>query len=253
MRSLISTFAITAFILVACVVSSASPQQNASAPSISVAELEKAGDAYRAQKDYPQAIKSFQEALRKEPKNAKLYNKLGLAELASGDYEAARASFTKATKCDRNYPEAWNDLGVVSFVEKKYAAAVKNFNKAIALNETRANFHVNLGITYFTMNQTDRAMVQYTRALELDPETLSRSSNTGLSAQLATREDRARLDFMMAKIYANMGNNDACLTSLQKAKENGYANMMDVYKDECFSEVRKDPRLAEIVPPPALK
>jgi len=26
--------------------------------------------------------------------------------------------------------------------------------------------------------------------------------------------------------------------------------MADVYKDECFSEVRKDPRLAEIVPPP---
>ena len=245
---------VTVLILSAWGLALAAPQQNTTAAqTMSAVDSEKACDAYRAQKDYEQAVKCFQEAIRKEPKNARLHNKLGLAELAAGDYDAARTAFTRATRCDRNYPEAWNDLGVVSFVEKNYAAAIRYFNQAIKLNETRANFHVNLGVTYFTMAQTDQAMVQYTRALELDPEALSRSSNAGMSAQLATREERAKLDFMMAKIYANMGNLESCLLSLSKAKEDGYASMMDVYKDECFSEVRKDPRLAEIVPPPPLK
>ena len=53
--------------------------------SMTVADLEKAGDDCRAQKDYAQAIKYFREALRKDKKNAKLYNKLGLAELKDDD------------------------------------------------------------------------------------------------------------------------------------------------------------------------
>jgi len=244
---------VTAFVLAACVISAAAPQQNTTAPAMSAANAEQPCDHYRALKEFDQAITCFQEAIRNEPRNPRLYNKLGLAQLSAGDYEAARASFIKATKLDHNYPEAWNDRGVVAYIDKDYRIAVKYFSKAIALNEGRPNFHVNLGITYFTMNQMDQAMVQYTRALELDPEALSHSSNTGLSAQLVTREERAKMDFMMAKIYANMGNNDACLESLRQAKDNGYASMKDVYKDECFSEIRKDPRLAEIVPPPLLK
>ena len=53
--------------------------------SMTVAELEKAGDACRAQKDYAQAIQYFREALRKDPKNEVLYNKRGMAELKSDD------------------------------------------------------------------------------------------------------------------------------------------------------------------------
>jgi len=221
--------------------------------AMTVAELEKAGDACRADKDYAQAIKYFDEALRKDGKNAKLYNKRGLAELSSGLYGEARTDFAKATKYDHNYPQAWNDLGVVSFVDKKYSAAVKYFQKAIALDETKANFHVNLGITYFSQNNMDAAMKEYTRALQLDPEALLRSTNSGLSAQIASREERARQDFMLAKIYAKLGNADSCFICLEKAKEDGYTDLGRVYKDEEFAQLRQDARMASIVPPPTVK
>lgn len=219
--------------------------------SMSVAELEKAGDTCRAQKDYEQAITYFTEALRKDKKNAKLYNKRGLAELSNSQFAAARTDFTKATKYNRNYPEAWNDLGVVSYIDKNYPAAVKYFSKAIALDELRPNFHVNLGLAYFAQDQMDLAMRQYSRALQLDPDALLHSSNTGLSAQIADREQRAKQDFMMARVYAKLGQIDNCLVCLEKAKDNGYSGLADVYKEDDFSSVRKDARLASIVPPPA--
>ena len=227
------------------------PRDPAAMKSMTVSELEKAGDTCRAEKDYEQAIRFFNEALHKDKKNAKLYNKLGLAELSSGAYASAEADFAKATKYNRKYPEAWNDLGVVSYINKKYPAAVKYFSKALALDDTRPNFHVNLGITYFTLNQMDLAMQQYTRALQLDPDALVRSSKTGMSAQITDRDQRARQDFMMAQIYAKLGDVDKCLQCLEKAKEGGYSDLDRVYKEDDFSTVRQDARLASIVPPAA--
>src|ERR1700758_929553 len=77
--------------------------------TMSAAELEKAGDEARSQKDYDHAIQYFHAALRKDRKNAGLYNKLGLAELKNNDLSAARSDFERAAKRNSKYPEAVNN------------------------------------------------------------------------------------------------------------------------------------------------
>ncbi len=232
----------------------ADPQQPAlTMQSMTVPQLEQAGDQARAQKDYEQAITYFQQALKKEPKNARLYNKLGLAQLSRSDYEAAHTDFLKATKYNRKYPEAWNDLGVVTYIDHDYKTAEGYFKKALALDPARASFHVNLGVTYFARNEVDRAMGEYMHALELDPDALVHSSSVGMSAQIADREERAKHDYMLAEIYAKLGNLDRCLVCLQNAKDNGYGDLSKVYKNDEFSALWRDPRLATIVPPPTAK
>ena len=74
-----------------------------------------------------------------------------------------------------------------------------------------------------------------------------------MTAQITVSEERAKHDYMMAKIYAKLGNTDSCFACLRKAKENGYRNLDNVYKDEEFAALRQDARLAQIVPPPAPK
>jgi tetratricopeptide (TPR) repeat protein len=228
-----------------------SPQGNAPMQSMTVAELEKAGDDCRAQKDYEQAIKYLNEAVRQDKKNAHLYNKLGMARLKSGDLRGARGDFTKATKYDRTYPDAWNNVGAVYYLQKNYGQAAKYYKKAVALDETRPTFHLNLGAAWFAQNELNRAISEYTRALELDPDALARGSNVGIAAQVTTPEERAKHNYMLAKIYAKLGNIDNCLACLRKAKENGYHDLAKVYKDEEFAALWHDARLAEIIPPPA--
>jgi tetratricopeptide (TPR) repeat protein len=229
------------------------PEQGKEIGSMTVAELGKAGDEFRAQKDYRQAIVYFQAALRKDPKNAALYNKLGLANLQNGDLRSARAAFQKSAKLNPKYAEALNNVGAVDFKQNNLGSAAKYFKKALALEETRATFHVNLGAAWFGQNKVDRALSEYTRALELDPEVLSSSSRAGVVAQISSPEERARYSYMLAKIYARRGNVEDCLRCLRKAKEEGYRDMANVYKDEEFASLRHDTRLSEVVPPPAPK
>jgi len=220
---------------------------------MTVAELEKAGDTARIEKDYDLAIVYFEAATRKDKKNAHLWNKLGLAQLKGSHLPEARLSFEKAVKTNSKYADALNNLGAVYFIQKNLGPATKYFKKAVAMEETRPVFHVNLGAAWFGQNKVDRAIAEYGRALQLDPTVLSRSSSGGVTAQVTTAEERARYDYMLAKIYAKLGNADECLRCLRKAKEDGYHNIANVYKDEEFSHLWQDPRLGEIAPPPAAK
>ena len=221
--------------------------------SMSVAELEKAADAYRAQKDYENAIQYFREALRKDKNNAVLYNKMGMAELRSGNLRGARADFEKATKLNKKYADAFNNVGAVYYLENNFNQAAKYYKRAVALEETRATFHLNLGAVWFRQKKMDRAIVEYRRALELDPQVLAESSRAGVTAKVTTPEERADFYYLLAKIQAQRGDMQECLVCLKNAKESGHRNLANVYKDETFKALWSDARLAEIVPPPQPK
>jgi Flp pilus assembly protein TadD len=110
--------------------SSATPvpqQEKVNMDAMTVAQLEKAGDQARGQKDYTEAIRYFQAAVRKDRKNSVLYNKLGLAELKNNNPEAARLDFQRAAKCDSKNADAINNIGAVDFMQKKYGSAAKYF------------------------------------------------------------------------------------------------------------------------------
>jgi len=229
------------------------PDQSVNMDKMTVAELEKAGDQARSVKDYSLAIDYFQAALRKDRKNAVLYNKLGLAELRKDDLSSARVHFERAVKLNSKYAEAVNNIGAIDYMRKNYGSAAKYFKKAVALNETDSTFHVNLGAAWFSQKKMDRAIAEYMRAMELDPDALRHDNRTGISAQISSPEERAQYSYLLAKAYAKRGDIEGCLQCLKRAKEDGYRNLANVYKDEEFSRLRDNPKLQEVIPPPTAK
>jgi len=217
--------------------------------SMSVAELEKAGELCRIHKDYEGAIQYFREAVHKNRKSATLRNKLGLAELQAGQSDVARSDFEAAAKLNPKYADAFNNVGAVYYMQNKPGPAAKYFKKAVALDETRATFHVNLGAAWFNQKKFERAINEYTRALELDPQVMEEHSRIGVSAQVTNTEERGKFYYMLAKIQAKRGDLDGCLVCLKKAKDNGYRDLGNVYKEEEFSRLWSDERLAQLVPP----
>jgi tetratricopeptide (TPR) repeat protein len=135
-------------------------------------------------------------------------------------------------------------------MQKRFGPAAKLFKKAVALDETKPAFHVNLGATWFAQKKLERAIVEYARALELNPDALA-TSNSGVQAQIASPEERAKYAYMLAKIYAKRGEADECMRNLRKAKEEGYRDLANVYKDAEFAQLRNDPRMVEIAGTPA--
>lgn len=224
------------------------------APEASAEELEKRGDELQTEKNYLDAIDYYEAALKKNPGSAALLNKIGICQLMLQRYKDARKSFNRAIKADPKRGNAYNNLGVVYYQERNYGKAINLYEKAISFDPDASSFYSNLGAAYFGKKQFDKGTLNYAKALELDPDIFERTSRAGVQAQLPSPEDRARYDYVLAKLYAKMGVADRSLRYLRKAMEEGYKDIGNVYKDNEFTELRKDPRFAELMAakPPAI-
>ncbi len=211
-----------------------------------VKQAELKGDLARIHEDYWIAVSWYQQALKADPDNSELNNKLGIVELKLNNRALARKQFGLALKYDPRNVSALNNMGAVSFLDKKYKPAVRYLKQALALDESSAPSHLNLAESWMAMNQVDHAMTEYTRALELDADILN-SSNGGTIAQVTTPEQRARVNYLIAKAYAKRGNLEGALEYLGRAKEGNFHQLAGVYSDQDFSALWQDPRLAKIV------
>lgn len=209
-------------------------------------DMELRGDLARIHKQFGPAIAYYKQALKAEPHNAVLYNKLGIAYLQYGNHKAARKSFDQALRYDPRFVNALNNRGAVDLIDKKYSSAIRYLKRALALDESTASAHLNMAESWVGLKQIDRAMTEYARALELDADILS-STPDGVLIQVGTPEQRARVDFLIAKAYAKRGNLDGALDYLQRARDNHFADMAMVYRDTVFTALWRDPRLQKIV------
>jgi tetratricopeptide (TPR) repeat protein len=217
------------------------------APGASPVELEKRGDELRTQKNYLDAVDFYHAALKGTPENASVFNKIGICQLMMQRYKEAKKSFERAIRADRKYADAYNNLGVIYYQAHNYSAAIKHYEKAIALKNDAASYFSNIGAAYFGKKQFDKAIQSYSKAMELDPEIFERTTRAGVLAQLSSPEDRAHYDYVLAKLYARTGSPERSLHYLKKAMEEGYKDIKNVYKDDEFSTLRKDPRFAELM------
>ena len=225
------------------------PQHRVDPPATGAApaELEHRGDELKEEKNFLDAIDYYQAALRGAPGNASVFNKIGICQLLLQRYKEARKSFERAIKADHNHADAYNNLGVTYYANHNYGGAIRQYQKAIALKNDAASYYSNLGTAYFNKKEFDKAIQSYAKAVELDPDIFNRNSHAGVQAKLASPEDQAHYDYVLAKLYARTGVAEVSLHYLKKAKEEGYKDIKDVYKDNEFSTLRKDPRFAELM------
>jgi tetratricopeptide (TPR) repeat protein len=217
------------------------------APDATATDLEIRADQLRSSKLYLDALDYYQVAMARKPNDARLLNKVGIVHLMMQHYKDAKKSFEQSIKANRTFADAYNNLGVVFYEQKKYGPAIKQYHKAIDLDGNSASFFSNLGAAHFSKKEFEQAVLAYGHALELDPEVFERTSRGGVQAQLPSPEDRARYDYTVARLYAKMGASERSLEYLRKAMEDGYKDLKNVYKDVEFSELRKDPRFAELM------
>lgn len=231
-------------------------------PNASAAELELTADKLREQSMYRDAVDYYEAALKKDGKNAVLWNKRGIALLQLNRLKDADKSFHKAIHYNKQYADAFNNLGVIYYrdavmraqktaktekPERDYSRAISTYAKAIKLRDDSASFHSNLGMAYFSQGTLQLAAVEFQKALQLDPDIFERTSKTGVSMHLISPEDRAHFAYVLAQMYAKSGNSERALFYLRRALEDGYKNVNDAMRDSAFAGVRKDPRFNELM------
>ncbi|GAC1634887.1 MAG: hypothetical protein NVS9B14_11460 [Candidatus Acidiferrum sp.] len=211
---------------------------------------EEMADLMMARKEFREAALAYKKIADEDPKNAIIYNKLGIALHKEYDLNGALHSYERAVRLDPTYADAQNNIGVIWYDKKKFGKAIRAYQKAIKMRSDLAVSYSNLGYAYFADKKYEQSISAFQQALHLDPTVLDHSvGRNGSTVQDRSVEDRAKFYFLLAKSFAESGNYDRSMIYLRKAKDEGYKSMSDVEKDPAFSAMLKLPEMQEVLAP----
>jgi tetratricopeptide (TPR) repeat protein len=189
-------------------------------------------------REYEQAEILLQSVIKRDPKNAKAYLRLGNVierRVASWHPKAAKQAYEQAIALDPKDPDAYLALGpfLSSNRDNEASEQVKFYRQAIKVARPNAEIYFSLGIELsdrygnrvITTAQKDEAIAAFRKAIELDPK--QGKFYVMLGAKLWERGDRAAGD-----------------ASLQAGMKLNYVEAYQAYSASLFYQNR----LSEIVP-----
>ena len=190
----------------------------------------KVGLMYLEQLDYPNALKWFQKALKKQLQDpspmpedtarienslASIYNDMAQYDMAIEFYNRAiAASDDDADKNSATYATFCNNLAKVYYSQAEYTKALEKYQKALAIREkvlgkehpdTAATYN-NIGAAYGNLGDYDEALEWYEKALAIRGKVLGKE-----------HPDTAGTYNNIAIVHAKQSNYEQALEWFQKA------------------------------------
>jgi len=125
---------------------------------------------------YDRAIADFNNALRLDPNNARIYHERGNAYNTKGDKDRAIADYTQAIQIDPNFANAYYNRGFVYFYRRNSGdidRAIADCTKAIQIDPSYVHAYYTRGLAYHDVSlpsgDIDRAISDYSQTIQLDP------------------------------------------------------------------------------------
>lgn len=131
-------------------------------------------------------------------KDAKAYNKRGLAHVSTRNYEQAMIDYNRAIELDPHYAEAYNNRSTAHLMMGNFAQAVTDSGRAIHYASDFVAAYVNRGIAYTGLRDYNQAHGDYARALELDPDNVYAYFNRGNTFVWMGKHEEAVGDYNQA-------------------------------------------------------
>jgi tetratricopeptide (TPR) repeat protein len=129
----------------------------------------RAGDEFRKQGEYENAIRWYRRALDLNPDNALVHANWGTCLLHQGELEEAKARLLRAIELRPDLAAAHCSLGIVLRRQNQLPQALEAFRKAV---EVKPNFplaHLHLGTLLLDSGRFDEAKKHLSEAVRLDP------------------------------------------------------------------------------------
>jgi tetratricopeptide (TPR) repeat protein len=142
------------------------------------------GNAFTYLLEYPDAIVSYDNALRLDPYYADAESNLKLALIEGAreagsknqDYNRAISFLERALKIVPKDYQVNSLLGIAHGSRGDHQIAINYFVKSIEINSSVARAYVNLGYAQLNMGLEDDARINFHRAVEIDPNALDRKN-----------------------------------------------------------------------------
>lgn len=142
---------------------------------------------YLVFKNYEEAIKLVEEAIKKTPRNPKAYFIAGLVFLEKGDTTAAIRNLMQATAQDNRYFDAWLRLALI-YSKKQDQLAEGYFKTALRLrSDSKAAWYL-MGFFYQESGAYQKAIAAYDSVLKIDPGFRDAIYNKGYVAMVVDED-----------------------------------------------------------------
>jgi tetratricopeptide (TPR) repeat protein len=119
-----------------------------------------------------EALKFFQEALKKEPRIAEAYLYTALCYMKEGHFQEAELAFRKVVELEPRNPAGWEGLGDAAFKLSNHVEAESAYQTALKISPS-ASLYFRLGLVQRNLEKIDEAYKSFAKAFQLDPENLS--------------------------------------------------------------------------------
>jgi protein O-mannosyl-transferase len=212
-----------------------------------------------AWKHFHAARDEFEKSIAIKPDYDFGNNNLAVCYARENRYAEAEVLLRKALQVNGRYADAYNNMGVVCSNQKRYAEAVKYHQAGMQIRPDRSSDHCNLGRAYEQLADTQRtsepgacmenwklAAEQYFIALQIDPSyennrallcalgvlhNLQQASRDPWAAEFSKNiverwlgyhssgNDRLQAFFLLAEIYARLGELDSAEQCMRKVLE----------------------------------
>jgi tetratricopeptide (TPR) repeat protein len=130
--------------------------------------------------DFPQAIASFNAAIRLDPDDAQAYDIRGNAWDEMGSFDSALADYDEAIRIDPNNPAVFHDRAIMWQHKGVLDRALIDLDRAIRFSFSDAGMYCDRGLIWYGKGHRDRAIADFNQAINLDPNSAAACIKRGL-------------------------------------------------------------------------
>lgn len=128
------------------------------------------GQIYKAQGRLDDALNSFKEAERLDPKYSDAFAGEGIIHMLKGDYTSATTAFKQSIALNSGNSTAHYGLGRTYYKQGLYDDALKELNTSLYQNRNSAPVRITRGEIYSAQGNTVAAVSEFREAISIKPE-----------------------------------------------------------------------------------
>jgi tetratricopeptide (TPR) repeat protein len=190
-------------------------------------------DLFLARREYQSAIQAYKQLT---PKNANIWNKIGIANQQMYITDEAKRDYETALKLDPKDPDVLNNLASVYYSLKEYSSAERLYRKALKIKPKSAIYYKNLGTDLLAADKFKKGWECYQAALSIDPQVFERNGMLKIGEPTPAQK-RGAMNYYLAKSYVHVGDAARAVDYLRMAVDEGFTDRKRLMGDKEFASL----------------
>ena len=149
------------------------------------------GTELTLEKEFEDAVKHYQAALKINPGFSLAHHNLGVVLLDQGKVDEAMEQYQEALRINPEYSQAHHDLGVILEGEGRADEAIEHYQKVLKIDPKNSQAHHSLGVALVGQGRVDEAIEHYQEVLKIDPKNSKAHHSLGVALVGQGRVDEA--------------------------------------------------------------